>query len=134
MARSFQCTLVTPQRQLVDEEVVYASVPAHDGQMGVMPGRAPLVAKLGNGAMRLDLAHGGGGPRWFYVSGGFVWMKENVLTLVAGEAVPAQEMDREEAQAQLKEALARITHTDDEFDLNQRQQTRARTMLSLLDR
>ncbi|HAI13510.1 MAG TPA: hypothetical protein DCM28_17515, partial [Phycisphaerales bacterium] len=51
MATSFQCTLVTPERQLVDQPVTYASIPAWDGLMGVEPQRAPLMIKLGAGAL-----------------------------------------------------------------------------------
>ncbi len=131
MARTFRCTLVTPEHQALDAQVSYASVPAHDGLIGIMPFRAPLMIKLGDGALRLDLAKGE--TRWFFVGGGFAQMKGNALSLVAQEAVPVEQMQREEAQTQLKEAQAQVTHSDEAFVRVQRQQTRARTMLHLLD-
>ena len=47
---SFQCTVVTPEQQVLDETVTQAILPAHDGQMGILTGRAPLLVKLGVGA------------------------------------------------------------------------------------
>ena len=135
MARSFQCTLVTPQRQLLDQQVVYASLPAADGQIGLMPGRAPMLIKLGDGPLRLDLSQAGAqSTRWFFVGGGFAQMKDNALSLVAGEAVSLEEMVLADAQAALAQAQSQVTHTDDQFTANQRQQVRARTMLQLLQR
>ena len=55
-ANSFQCRLITPTAKVLDEAVVYASVPAWDGLMGVLPNRAPIVAKLGLGELRLQFA------------------------------------------------------------------------------
>lgn len=131
MAQSFKCTLVTPQRQLLDEELSYASIPANDGQLGVMQKRAPLMVKLGDGTLRLDTASGK--THQYFVGGGFAQMKDNVLTLLAGEAVPVAEMDAQDAQASLKEAQARITLTEEEFERTQRDLARARTMLKLLE-
>lgn len=131
MPANFQCTLVTPQRQLLDEQLSYASIPAADGQLGVMHRRAPLMIKLGDGALRLDTASGQ--THWYFVGGGFAQMKDNVLTLLAGEAVPMAEMDAQEAQAALKEAQARVTLTEEAFEQNQRDLARARTMLQLLE-
>ena len=41
---SFQCTVVTPEQQILDETVTQVILPAHDGQMGILTGRAPLHA------------------------------------------------------------------------------------------
>ncbi|NJL32365.1 MAG: F0F1 ATP synthase subunit epsilon, partial [Phycisphaerales bacterium] len=69
MADTFRCTLITPAQQVFDEEVTYVELPAFDGQMGIEPQRAPMVAKLGDGALRLDFARGE--SRWYFVAGGF---------------------------------------------------------------
>lgn len=104
MATSFQCTLVTPERQLVDQSVTYASIPAWDGLMGIEPQRAPLMVKLGAGALRLD--DEAGQSEMYYVAGGFAQMKDNRLTLIADAAIPADQIDKAAAQAELTAALA----------------------------
>jgi F-type H+-transporting ATPase subunit epsilon len=103
-ARTFQCRLITPVAQVLDEAATYASVPAWDGLFGVLPGRAPIVAKLGTGELRLELA---GGLRSFVVEDGFVQMVNDKLTVLAAKAVPVESIDPAAASAELAEAEAR---------------------------
>jgi F-type H+-transporting ATPase subunit epsilon len=128
---SFQCTLVTPESQLLDEQVVYASIPAWDGLMGIAPQHAPLVAKLGDGALRVDFAQGG--SRIFFVGGGFAQVRDNHLTLLTPEAVPAMDIVGKDAQAALRQAEAMHAITDQQVTHKQRQVTRAKTLLHLLE-
>jgi F-type H+-transporting ATPase subunit epsilon len=114
MNGAFRCTLVTPEQQLLDAEVKYASIPAHDGQIGLMRGRAPLMARLGAGALRLDFTDGG--TRWFFIGGGFAQMKDNNLSLVADEAAPADEIVKATADAQLRAALEEKAKGDEAID------------------
>ena len=107
---SFQCTVVTPEQQILDETVTQVILPAHDGQMGILTGRAPVLVKLGAGALRADLA--GGQSRTWFVDGGIAQMTGDKLTILTDEATPASEIDAETARAEYAEALARIP-TDD---------------------
>jgi F-type H+-transporting ATPase subunit epsilon len=89
LAKTFRCRLITPTAQVLDDQVIYASVPAWDGLFGVLPGRAPIVAKLGKGTLRLDYPTGGQGPsgsKAFAVEDGFVQMVNNKLTILATKA------------------------------------------------
>jgi F-type H+-transporting ATPase subunit epsilon len=107
---SFQCTVVTPEQQVLDETVTQAIVPAHDGQLGILTNRAPILVKLGAGALRVDIP--GGQSRSYFIDGGIAQMKGNKLTILTDEATPAAEIDAETARAEYAEALARIP-TDD---------------------
>jgi F-type H+-transporting ATPase subunit epsilon len=128
VADSFRCTLVTPERQVLDEPVTYASIPAWDGQIGIMHDRAPLLARLGTGLLRLDAS---GGTRWFAINGGFAQMKENQLSLVANEAVAADEVNRASADSALKAAEERTAVTDEEVARKERDIARARALIEL---
>jgi F-type H+-transporting ATPase subunit epsilon len=103
---SFQCTVVTPEQQVLDETVTQAILPAHDGQLGILTNRAPLLVKLGAGALRVDIP--GGQSRTYFVDGGIAQMKGNKLTVLTDEATPASEIDAETARAEYAEASARI--------------------------
>lgn len=129
MAGKFHCTLVTPEQQVLDGEVTYASIPAHDGQIGLMHDRAPLVAKLGDGALRLDFVDGG--SRWFFVGGGFAQMKDNKLSIVADEAMPADQIVVAKTEADMKAAVAKIARTDEEIEKKLRAIDRARQMVAV---
>lgn len=110
MAKSFRCRLVTPTASLVDEQVVYASIPAWDGLMGVLPGRAPILARLGLGELKIDFADsakGAGGSRSYVVDGGFLRMAGDSLTLLAERAFAAEAITAGEVEAELKQIEAR---------------------------
>lgn len=129
MAESFRCTLVTPERQLLDEPVAYASIPGWDGQIGLMHQRAPLLVKLGDGLLRLDFAQGG--SRWFFLGGGFAQMKNDKLTLLTPEAVAAEEVVQKDAEASLEEAQAIVPTSEPDFERRQRGLRRAQALLEL---
>jgi len=97
-----RCTVVTPAESVFDGDVTYASVPAFDGQFGVLPGQSPLVAKLGIGILRLDLP--GGGQRWFQVDGGFAQVTGEAVTILTERAIARDAIDAEAAERDLQEA------------------------------
>jgi F-type H+-transporting ATPase subunit epsilon len=107
MADTFRCRLVTPDAELLSDAVTYASVPAWDGLMGFQPGRAPIVARLGMGELRLDFPGSKGGSRHFFVDQGFVKMGDGELTILAEKAVPAERIAEQDAKAELAAAEAR---------------------------
>ena len=50
----FQCVLVTPEAQLLDENVEQVILPAFDGLAGILKDHAPVLLKLGVAALRVD--------------------------------------------------------------------------------
>lgn len=129
MAESFRCTIVTPERQVFDEPVTYAAVPAWDGQVGIMAQRAPLLVKLGDGVLRVDFPQGG--SRLFFIGGGFAQMKDDKLTVLTPESVPSEEVVQKDAQAQLQEAQAIVPSSEKEVVRQQRGIARAQALLEL---
>jgi len=81
---AFRCVVVTPEQQTLDEQVSQVILPAHDGQIGILTGRAPLLVKLGAGTLRVDPAQGH--RKNFAINGGIAQMKDNVLTVLTQEA------------------------------------------------
>lgn len=112
MAQSFRCRVVTPVSSLVNEEVKYVQLPAWDGAMGFLPGRAPILARLGTGELRLDIADstkGQGGTRSYFLEGGVAKMQDNELLILAEKAIPSENMTVAEAEAELNTALKGTT-------------------------
>jgi len=126
---AFRCTIVTPEEQVLDESLTQAILPAHDGLVGILTDRAPLLVKLGQGPLRVDLA--GGQRRYFYVEGGVAQMKDNKLTVLTNEATPADEIDAEAARAEYADAVARRITDPHSFEDRQRQLARARAKQEL---
>jgi F-type H+-transporting ATPase subunit epsilon len=101
---AFKCTVVTPEQQALDESATQVVLPAWDGEVGILTDRAPLLVKIGLGALRIDLE--GGQTRKFFIDGGIAQMKDNRLTILTDEATPAEQIDAEAARAEYAAAEA----------------------------
>lgn len=112
-SKTFRCRLVTPTESLLDEQIAYASIPAWDGLFGVLPGRAPIVARLGLGELSVRFSESNsGGTRSYLVDGGFVQMAGDTLTILAERATPTENLTEAEAQAELDAANKREAPKD----------------------
>ena len=129
MAKSFNCRLITPEARLTDAEATYVSVPAYDGLMGILPRRAPFVAKLGMG--ELVIRHAEGGDRTYLLDGGFGQMSGDSLTILAEHAIPVEKLDLAEAEAELAEASARKPQSPADMATITRERDRARLKVRL---
>lgn len=124
----FHCTIVTPEAQVFDADVDYVTMPAHDGQIGLAPQRAPLLVKLGDGPLRIDRS---GKSDYYFVTGGFAQMNDNKLTLLTDRATIASELDVDEAKAMLAESNARVAVTEEEVEARDRSQNQARQIIAM---
>lgn len=109
---AFRCKLITPEAVVLDEQAVSANVPLWDGQMGFLPGRAPIVGQLGIGELTIqfaDSSQGKGGQRGFFVDDGFVQMAGNQLTILAASAIGAEKLTESDALAEVNAANAAKT-------------------------
>src|SRR5881275_810762 len=98
-----QCVMVTPERAVLDEPVDFVALPMYDGELGVLPGRAPLIGRLGYGELR---TRRGGAVRRYYVDGGFAQVRHNVVTVLTPRAVRAEDINEAEVGRALQAALA----------------------------
>jgi F-type H+-transporting ATPase subunit epsilon len=123
--------LVTPETTLVDEPVSALRFPLFDGQIGILPGRAPLIGRLGYG--ELNVTHLDGSHASYFVDGGFVQVKQGIVSLLTDRALTRNQIDPAAAQEKLREASARTAHSDAEINARFRDEERARQMLALAD-
>jgi F-type H+-transporting ATPase subunit epsilon len=121
---AFRCVIVTPEQQALDESATQAIVPAWDGEIGILTNRAPLLIKLGLGALRVDLP--GGQSRTFLIDGGIAQMNDNRLTILTDEATAKEDVDPEAARAEYTAAEARVPADQKERDERAHQLRRAR--------
>lgn len=81
--------VVSPQHVVFEGEASSLVAPAWDGQVGILPSHAPMIALLGAGTLDIDLP--GGGSHRFYVAGGVLKVVTDdvtILTEYAGDAPP----------------------------------------------
>ncbi|MGN6504157.1 MAG: FoF1 ATP synthase subunit delta/epsilon [Tepidisphaeraceae bacterium] len=126
---AFRCVVVTPEQQVMDLQVKQTILPAHDGLMGILSDRAPLLVKLGLGPLTVD---GTDGKRSVYfVDGGVAQMKENVLTIATTEATPVEELSVAQAEAELAEATAQRAGLNVPAEMRERSVRRAQAKLAI---
>ncbi|MCC6420134.1 MAG: ATP synthase F1 subunit epsilon [Gemmataceae bacterium] len=123
-----QCVVVTPERAVLDEAVEFVALPMYDGEVGVLPGRAPLIGRLGYGELRTKR---GNDVKRFYIDGGFAQVRGNVVTVLTPRALPAEEIAPDAASRALQEAMI-PGKTPAEQDAQLRTQERARAQLRVL--
>jgi F-type H+-transporting ATPase subunit epsilon len=125
---SFQCVIVTPERQLLDDTVESAVLPAFDGQVGILDNRAPLLAQLGEGPL---VVRRGGAEQQYYVEGGVAQMKDNKLTILTDDAMPVADIDAAAAKQQLDDATKSVATDDATQARKEQRMRRARAKLAL---
>ncbi|MBO52389.1 MAG: ATP synthase F1 subunit epsilon [Planctomycetaceae bacterium] len=126
---ALQLVLVTPETTLVDAPVRSLQFPLYDGQIGVLPGRAPVVGRLGYGVLTVTAPDGE--VEKFFIEGGFVQVKAGTVTLLTDRARGVEDIDRETAEELLAEASKRVPVTDAELAAKERDQESARRMLAV---
>ncbi|MDQ2906095.1 MAG: F0F1 ATP synthase subunit epsilon [Chloroflexota bacterium] len=97
--------VVTAERELYNGEADLVSAPGSEGRLGILPKHAPLLTTLAPGVLNIKLA---GAEEPLFVSGGFLEVFENVVTVLADAAEHAEEIDEaraEEARRRAKEHL-----------------------------
>jgi F-type H+-transporting ATPase subunit epsilon len=104
-AKTFRVSVVTPEGSVLDTEALSAVFPAFDGEVGVLPNRAPLLCRLGIGVLKVTTD---GDVRRYYVEGGFGQVIDNKLTLLTEYAVALEDLKPETAEesAELARAMA----------------------------
>src|SRR5579859_7982008 len=108
MADSLHLQIATPERQVVDASVDQVELPGRDGYLGILPGHAPLLSVLGAGVVTYAAA---GRKQVLAVDdGGFIEVLDNQIRVLAEQAVPAAEIDVDQARRELDEARAAVEH------------------------
>jgi F-type H+-transporting ATPase subunit epsilon len=126
-----QLIVVTPEATVLETEAEFVALPLYDGEIGILPGRAPLIGRLGFGELRVQQ---GGQTTRYYVDGGFVQVAKNVISVLTNRAVPAKALDPAVAREQLESARHRKANTDELLALRDRLERQARAQLRLAER
>ena len=108
--KTIKVNVVTPDGPVVDAEVEMVSTKAKSGDLGIMAGHIPLVAPLDIAAVRLK---NGSETEYVAVSGGFLEVRPDVVTILAQSAEKAETIDLARAQAAKARAEQRLAEAKD---------------------
>ncbi len=115
LPEAIELTVVTPERQLLRETVVEVAIPGLDGQLGILPGHAPLITELGIGELSYRTATSSV-PITLAIIRGFAEVLPDRVTVLAETAERAEEIDLARAEAALARAEKRIGSHDPNID------------------
>src|SRR5919206_4024520 len=125
---TFLLELVSPERLLLSRQVEMVTIPAAEGEMGVLPGHAPMVVALRGGVIRVR--ENGAESEALFVGGGFAEVSPTRCTVLADEATPLASLSRGEAERRLAEAETALAATTAE-DPPERRDAALNRVLSL---
>jgi F-type H+-transporting ATPase subunit epsilon len=124
--------IVTPEKKVFDETVDSVNVPTATGEVGILPNHAPLISSLKSGI--LSFANKGASEK-MVVSGGFVEVSTNKVSVLTDIAEKADEIDVEAAKAE-RDAAEKVlsgnwSGTEEEFEAEKERLERAQARLAL---
>ena len=125
--KNLKCVVVTPEKAVLDEPADFVVVPMFDGELGVAPDRLPLIGRLGFGELRITQ---GNQTKHYYVDGGFVQVRSNVVTVLTSKAMDVKDLKIDQAQAVLQSATVEATPEGQEAQYKAQQRARVQLRLA----
>ena len=110
--------VVTAERELYNGEADMVVAPGSEGQFGVLPRHAAMLALLQSGELRIEL---NGQEEPIFVSGGFLEVSDNRVIILADTAEHAEEIDEaraQEARRRAEERLAQAESNEERAELH----------------
>ena len=114
--KTVKVNIVTPDGPVYDAEVTMVITKTTSGEIGVLPGHIPMVAPLTVGAVKLKKE--GGQTELVAVSGGFIEVRPDNISILAPSAEVAASIDLARAKEALKRAEQRLQSKRDNVDFN----------------
>ncbi|SEN51350.1 ATP synthase F1 subcomplex epsilon subunit [Mesobacillus persicus] len=108
---TMKVNVVTPDGPVYESDVEMVSTKAQTGELGIMPGHIPMVAPLQIGAVRLKK---GGNTEFVAVSGGFLEVRPDTVTVLAQTAEKSDNIDVERAMRAKERAEQRLREKQQE--------------------
>src|SRR3982750_1058638 len=114
---ALQLDVITPERRLLSEQVDSVTVPGLGGELGILPGHTPLISQLQTGV--LSYTQNGTTYR-LHVSGGFLEVNNNRVSILAEIAERPEEIDAARARMAREHAektLSAWSGTEEDFEV-----------------
>ena len=123
-------SIVTPESSVAAGSAAQVTAPSSQGEVGIFPGHKPLLATLQEGVVGL---HDGEGAEYYAVSGGFLEVSSDRVTVLAESAEKATEINVDRADAALRDATAKLGRAAISPDEHREQTARVRRATTRLE-
>ena len=108
--------IVTAEREVYSDDVEAVNAPGSEGDLGILPHHAPLMTSLQPGELMIRKE---GRDEYMVVSGGFLEVMGNRVTILADACERSDEIDEQRAQEAMQRAQERIANRTADLDLEQ---------------
>ncbi|MEO0399242.1 MAG: F0F1 ATP synthase subunit epsilon [Pseudomonadota bacterium] len=119
MADKLHFNLVSPEKQLMSEDVDQVDVPGGEGVFGVLPNHAPFMSTMAPGVVRV---RNGSEETRIFVRGGFADVTPAGLTVLAEEAIAVADLKADDIAQRIKDAEEDLSDDDTTPETRQRAQ------------
>jgi F-type H+-transporting ATPase subunit epsilon len=120
--------IVTPEKKVFSEDVSFLVAPGTDGELGIMPEHAPLITALNIGLLRVEQE----GKKFKVVlTGGFMEVRNNKVTVLADTAERTESIDAARAEAARRRAEERLASKSAEIDVVRAEMALKRALVRL---
>ena len=114
MVTTVHCDIVSAEQSLFSGPVQFVVATGSQGELGVSPGHAPLLTNLRPGPVRITKE--GGEEEVYYLSGGFLEIQPNIISILADSALRADDIDEAAATEAKNKAEQDISNQGGDFD------------------
>ena len=131
MADKIQLEVVTPERRVLAEPVEMVTVPGLNGELGILPGHTPLISQLKTGVLTLVQD---GKSSQLHVSGGFVEVRDDRVSVLADVAERPEEIDVASARVtreRLEKQLTGWSGSEEDLEVARTELARSEVRLQL---
>lgn len=111
---TFKIKVVTYEEKVLEQEADFALVRTTEGNMGILPNHSPFIAGLSTGKMKVRLD---GKEDKYFISEGLLEISNNVVTIIANEAIPSDKLDIERAKREVEELKAKLAKLQEDKDI-----------------
>ncbi|RCU45427.1 MULTISPECIES: F0F1 ATP synthase subunit epsilon [Corallincola] len=129
MAMTTQLDVVSAEAEIFSGRVEFLQVTGWEGELGILPGHAPLLTRLKPGMVKLRKQHGE--EEVFYLSGGVLEVQPGTVTVLADTVIRADEIDEVSANEAKRRAEEHIANPGADFDYAQAARELAKSIAQL---
>ena len=108
--------IITVEREVFADDVDFVLAPGADGELGILPHHAPLMTTLQPGEL---VIRKNGEDTYLAVTGGYLEVMDNQVTVLADACERSDEIDEERAQEAMRQAEERVAMRQADMDLEQ---------------
>ena len=113
-SRTVQCDIVSAEEELFSGRVEMVVAHGYMGDLGILPGHAPLISTIKPGPVRV--IRQGGAEEVYYISGGFIEVQPYTVKVLADTAIRAADLDEAAALEAKKVAEQALVNQSADFD------------------